>query len=97
MAQTSGDPAASYRPEMDGKAHESTYNGFMHFTLVGTVFVLAIVVALAVGGTKGAWLSAIFGVVLAHIAAAIGLASETISWKAPGVVLGLLLLMLLLY
>lgn len=97
MAQTSGDPAASYRPEMDGKAHEKTYDGFMHFTLVGTVFVLCIVVALAVGGTKGAWPSAIIMVVLAHVAAAIGLASEAISWRPSGVVLAILLLMLLLY
>ena len=97
MAQTSGDPAAAYRPEMDGKSHERTYDGFMHFTVVGTVFVAAIVVALAVGGTKGAWISAVFGVVLAHVAAAIGLVSTTVSWRAPAVVLVLLLLMLLLY
>lgn len=97
MAQTSGNAAASYRPEMDGKAHERTYDGFMHFTVVGTIFALCIVVALAVGGAKGAWLSAIFGVVLAHIAVAIGLASQTISWRAPAAVLALLLLMLLFY
>jgi heme A synthase len=97
MAQTNVDPAASYRPEMDGKAHEQTYDGFMHFTAVGTVFCAAIVAALAVGGTKGAWISAVVMVVLAHVAAAIGLASEAISWRAPAAVLVVLLLMLLLY
>lgn len=97
MAQTNVDPAVNYRPEMDGKAHEKTYDAFMHFSTVGTVFVLAIVVALAVGGTKGAWLSAIFGVFLAHVAVGIGLASTSISWRAPAVVLGLMLVMLVLY
>lgn len=97
MAQTNVDPAANYRPEMDGKAHERTYDAFMHFSTVGTVFVIAVIVALAVGGTKGAWLSGIFGVFLAHVAVAIGLASKTISWRAPAAVLVLMLLMLLLY
>ena len=97
MAQTNTNPAAAYRPEMDGKSHERTYDGFMHFTVVGTVFVLCIVAALAVGGAKGAWLSAIFGVILAHIAAGVGLVSQTISWRAPAAVFAMLMLMLLLY
>lgn len=97
MAQTSMEPAGSYRPEMDGKSHERTYDGFMHFTLIGTVFVACIVVALAVGGVKHAWLSAVFMVILAHVAAAIGLASKGLSWRPLGGVLALLLLMLLLY
>lgn len=97
MAQTSMDPATAYRPEMDGKAHERTYDGFMHFLAVGTIFSLAIVVGLAVGGLKHAWPSAIVMIVLAHVATAIGLASKTISWRAPAAVLVVLLLMLLLY
>ena len=98
MAQTNANTAAgSYRPEMDGKAHERTYNAFQHFTAVGTVFVACIVVGLAVGGAKHAWLSAIFMIILAHVTTAIGLASAAISWRAPAVVLVLLLLMLLLY
>jgi len=40
---------------------------------------------------------AVIGVILAHVATAIGLFSTSISWRAPAVVLGLLLLMLLLY
>ncbi|HMO28978.1 aa3-type cytochrome c oxidase subunit IV [Enterovirga sp.] len=97
MAQTSMDPAAAYRPEMDGKAHERTYGGFLHFAVVGTVFVACIVVALAVGGVRHAWPTAAFMVILAHVAAAIGLVSAAISWRAPAAILVLLLIMLLLY
>ena len=97
MAHTNENPAAAYSPDMDGPEHEKTYLGFMHFTEVGTVVALCIVVALAVGGMKHAWPSAAFMVLLSCITAGIGLASEKISWRAPGAVLVLLLLMLLLY
>ena len=97
MAQGNAPHPAEYRPEMDGPAHEETYRGFAHFTAVGTVSVCCIVVALAVGGTKGAWMSSIVMTILALIATAIGLASTAIAWRAPAVVLGLLLAMLLLY
>lgn len=96
MAETSS-VERLYRPEMDGRSHEATYNAFTHFTTVGTVFVLSIVAALAVGGVKGAWISTLVMVVLAHIAAAIGLFSTALSWRPGAVVLVLLLLMLLLY
>lgn len=97
MAETSSAGSGSYRPEMDGPAHESTYNAFTHFTAVGAVFVTSIVVALAVGGVKGGWMSALVMVVLAHVATGIGLFSTSLSWRPGAVVLGLLLLMLLLY
>ena len=97
MAGTTGVPTGGYSPDMDGSAHESTYNAFTHFTMVGTVFVLCIVVGLAIGGVKHAWMSAVVMIVLAHIAVAIGLFSKSLSWRPPGVVLAILLLMLLLY
>lgn len=97
MAQTNENPTAAYHPDMDGKEHEKTYLGFMHFTEVAVVFVLCIVVALAVGGAKQAWFSAGVMVLFACITAGVGLVSEKISWRAPGVVLALLLVMLLLY
>ncbi|WP_375458169.1 aa3-type cytochrome c oxidase subunit IV [uncultured Enterovirga sp.] len=97
MAQTTPNPASAYRPEMDGRAHEKTYDAFTHFTTVASVFVTCIVVGLAVGGVKHAWISAAFMILLAHIATAIGLFSTSISWRAPGAVLAVLLLMLLLY
>jgi hypothetical protein len=97
MAQSNSAGQDMYRPEMDGPAHESTYNAFTHFTAVGTVFVISIVVALAVGGVKGAWISCLVMVVLAHIAAGIGLFSTSLSWRPGVAVAGILLLMLLLY
>lgn len=86
-----------YSPDMDSALHEGTYKGFVHFTEVGTLFVVCIVVSLALGAVRHAWLSCVFGVVLAHIAAAIGLFSPAISWRPPAAVLALLLVMLALY
>jgi hypothetical protein len=97
MADTKYAPHMGYGPEMDADAHERTYTGFVHFAAVAVVFVLCCVVALAVGGIKHAWLSAILGVILAHIAAAIGLFAPSISWRAPAPVLVLLLLMLVFF
>ena len=95
MAATGGNGA--YRPEMDGPAHENTFDRFTHFTTVGTVFVVCIVAGLAVGGVKHAWVSAVAMIVLAHIATAMGLYSTKLGWRPGGAVLGLLLLMLLFY
>ena len=97
MADTTDVRNQAYHPEMDGPAHEAAYNAFTHFTTVGAVFVVCIVVGLAVGGVKHAWMSAIAMIVLAHIATAIGLFSKSLTWRPPGVVLAILLLMLLLY
>jgi hypothetical protein len=88
--QTAGDSP------MDYAEHERTYLGFMHFSEVGTVAVLAIVAALAVGGTKHAWFMAGFGTFLALVTAGIGLASPAIGWRAPLVALLLMLAALVL-
>lgn len=84
-------------PEMDYAEHERTYNGFVHMAEVGTVACLAIVSALAVGGTKHAWGTALVGTLLAVIGTGVGIASEKISWRGPIVALVLMLLALLLY
>lgn len=86
-----------YSPEMDGPAHETMYEDFVHFTAVATVFVLCCVAALAVGGIRHAWLSAIFGILLAIATTAIGLFSRSLSWRPPAVVLAILLAMLAFY
>ncbi len=84
-------------PEMDYPEHERTYSGFVHMAEVGTVACIAIVAALAVGGTKHAWGTALIGTLLAVIGAGVGIASTRISWRAPAVALVLMLLALLLY
>jgi hypothetical protein len=81
---------------MDYRAHEDTFKGFILFSEVGTVAVAAIVTALAVGGVKHAWMTCIFGTVLALITAGIGIAAPKIGWRAPAVPFVLMLLALLL-
>ena len=99
-------------PAMDYPEHERTYTGFVHFAEVATVASLAIVAALAVGGTKHAWGTALIGTLLrlltlrggisrigtllAVIGTGIGIAAPSISWRAPLVSLVLMLLALLL-
>jgi hypothetical protein len=97
MVDTKHVPHGGYGPDMDGTAHEATYRGFVRFAEIGTVVVVCHVLALAVGGVKHAWLSAIVGVVLSLIAGAIGALSPAIGWRAPAVVGAILLLMLIFY
>ena len=97
MAEVKGADVERYHDEMDGPAHESTYNAFTHFTTVGAVFVACIVAGLAVGGVKHGWLSAVAMIILAHVATGIGLFSTSLAWRPGAAVLGILLLMLLLY
>lgn len=97
MADTKHQLYRGYSPDMDPETHEHTYTGFIRFAEIGTAFVICIVLALAVGGIKHAWLSAIFGVILAHVTTALGLYSPSVGWRATAGVGGLLALMLLLY
>ena len=40
----------------DLPAHEANYESFIHFTVIGTVLVVNILVGLAIGGVLGHWL-----------------------------------------
>jgi hypothetical protein len=82
---------------MDAATHEATYRGFVRFAEIATVVVLCHVLALAVGGVRHAWVSAIFGVVLSLVAGAVGALAPSIGWRAPAVVGVILLLMLIFY
>jgi hypothetical protein len=97
MADTKHAPYGGYSPDMDGPAHEETYRHFLHFTTVGAFFALGCVAALAVGGIRHAWVSAMFGVIIVHIAAGIGLFAPSLKWKPGAAALALLLAMLLFY
>ena len=94
MADTKTLTGMHYSPAMDEKTHEQTYRGFVKFVEIGSVTVLCWVLALAVGGIREAWLTAIGGVLLSWAAAALGAFVPAIGWKAPAVVLALLLLVL---
>jgi hypothetical protein len=82
---------------MDGRAHEATYNGFIKFAEIATAVVICHVLALAVGGIKHAWLTAIFGVVLSLAAGGLGAMAPSIGVRAPAAVGVLLLLALVFY
>lgn len=97
MATVNTPPGAGYGPDMDGQTHEGTYGGFVKFVEMGTGIVICWVLALAVGGVRHAWLSAIFGVVLSIVAGVVGAFAPSIGWRAPAAVGVLLALMLLLY
>jgi hypothetical protein len=82
---------------MDARAHEATYNGFIKFAEIATAVVICHVLALAVGGIKHAWLTAIFGVVLSLAAGGLGAMAPSIGVRAPAAVGVLLLLALVFY
>lgn len=97
MADTKHASHGGYSPDMDGPAHEVTYNGFVRFAEIGTAVVVCHVLALAVGGIKHAWLTAIFGVLLSLAAGGIGAIAPSIGVRAPAAVGVLLLLALFFY
>ena len=97
MADIKHAPHGGYSPDMDGPTHEATYQGFVCFAEIGTAVVLCHVLALAVGGIRHAWLTAIFGVILSLVAGAVGAIAPAIGVRAPAAVGVLLLLALALY
>ena len=96
MADTKTLSGASYSPAMDEKTHEQTYRGFVRFVEIGSATVACWVLALAVGGLREAWLTAIAGVLVSWAAAALGSFVPAVGWKAPLAVAILLFLRLVL-
>ena len=47
MADTKHAPHGGYSPDMDARAHEATYNGFIQFAEISTAVVICFVLALA--------------------------------------------------
>jgi hypothetical protein len=97
MADTKNALHGGYSPDMDGPSHEATYYGFVRFAEIATAVIVCWVLALAVGGVKHAWLSAVFGVILSGIAGAIGAMAPNVGVRAPAAVGILLVLMLIFY
>jgi hypothetical protein len=78
----------------DYPAHEHTYESFVRSAVVGTLFVINIVAALAIGGVSDHWFTTLGLIIIAIPAAAYGLAT---GGNVPGIivlVLGLLGLLL---
>jgi len=59
----------------DYPAHESGYAQFVHFTVVGVLFVINLMLGLATGGVMGHWLAALPIFIVAIIGAVPGLVS----------------------
>lgn len=97
MADTKHAMQGGYSPDMDAATHEGTYRGFVRFAEIGTAVVICHVLALAVGGVKQAWLTAIFGVILSLAAGGIGAIAPSIGVRAPAAVGVLLILALIFY
>jgi hypothetical protein len=73
--------------------HEATYESFVQFAVIGTIYVINIVIGLTVGGVIGHWLPAAGIIIIGGIVAAISL--WTRSRTASLVMLALSLLTLL--
>lgn len=68
----------------DYPAHESSYERFVHFTVVGILYVVAVLLGLATGGVMGHWFmaAAIFVIGLVGTVPAIFSGSKTSSIAA---------------
>ena len=97
MADTKHAPHGGYSPDMDARTHEETYQGFVKFAEIATAVIICHVLALAVGGIKHAWMTAIFGVILSLAAGGLGAMAPSIGVRAPAAVAVLLLLALIFY
>ena len=76
--------------------HEATYEGFLRLAAIGTIWVLTHVVALAIGGVAGHWLLAGFWIFVSTVAAVLGFAIGSLSWRPVLVVLLMMLATLLM-
>lgn len=91
-----GHSSTGGHPAMDYAEHERTYSEFMRFTVIGTVWVLIIVVGLAIGATAHRWGLGSLMIVLGTVAGGLGVAVKSLSARPAIGVLGLSLLLWLL-
>jgi hypothetical protein len=81
-------------PAMDYAEHDRTYDGFLRFSTIGTIWCLVIVVGLAIGATGKSWGWGSFMILIGTIAGALGLFSKAIDYKG---VAGVFVLSLLIW
>ena len=79
---------------MDMKAHEASYEGFIHLTVLTVAFCIAIVIMLAIGNA-GSWGLAGLGTFLAIVGAVIGFVMKGSPIPIAVFTLGILVLKLL--
>jgi hypothetical protein len=68
-------------PDMDYAEHDRTYEGFLRFSVIGTIWCLLIVVGLAIGATGKSWGWGSFLIFVGTIAGAAGLFSKAVDYK----------------
>jgi Bacterial aa3 type cytochrome c oxidase subunit IV len=83
-------------PAMDYSEHNRTYDAFLRFSTLGTIWVLVIVVGLAIGATGHRWGLGSLMIVLGTAATGLGIASRGLGWKPVGGVFVLSLVIWLL-
>jgi small-conductance mechanosensitive channel len=81
-------------PAMDYQEHDRTYESFIRFSVIGTIWCLVIVVGLAIGATGKSWGLGSLMITLGTIAGVVGLFSKSIDSKA---VTGVFILSLLVW
>lgn len=81
-------------PAMDYAEHERTYEGFIRFSTIGTIWCIVIIVGLAIGATGKSWFWGSMMIVLGTILGTLGIFSRSIDYKG---VAGVLVLSLLVW
>jgi Bacterial aa3 type cytochrome c oxidase subunit IV len=79
-------------PAMDYAEHEKTYEGFVRFATIGTIWCLTIVVGMAIGGPAHSWGTGGLLIFLSTVATALGVFIKDINAKAVTAVFVLSLL-----
>jgi hypothetical protein len=79
-------------PDMDYAEHERTYEGFVRFSTIGTIWCLTIVVGMAIGGPAHSWGTGGLLIFLSTVATALGIFIKDINAKAVTAVFVLSLL-----
>ncbi len=79
-------------PDMDYAEHEKTYDGFVRFSVIGSIWCLTILVGLAIGGPAKSWGMGGLLIFLSTVATALGIFIKDINAKAVTAVFVLSLL-----
>jgi hypothetical protein len=85
-------PEYATAPGNDYPSHENTYQNFVQMAFIGTMHVVTIVIALAIGGTTGRWFVAAGVIFVATVAAIQGFMSQSRTASYVALVLGLVAL-----
>jgi hypothetical protein len=84
MAQGHG-PEGGH-PAMDYAEHEKTYDSFVRFSIIGTIWCVTIVIGLAIGGPGKSWGWGSFLIFLSTAATALGIMVKDVNAKAVSAV-----------